>query len=244
MAAIGVYPVYRKTAYMKTILLWVIAILLSANVYTQQSPDSSKWILKFAPLALIDPLTATIQPGIEYKFTPRWSLEADYGLRFRALELASFNKDVNHYRYNKFRLEGRWYYGFRRKSFATTLPYFIAAEAFFINQQYGKNKNYFSPRNDTITIDFDSAGLRRTVSGLCFKVGVQSHFKRDSKLFMEWAIGIGVRTINIQYNNVVNQRTSSFKYRREFDWRVGDNFIGKESTVHLALNIKLAYSLR
>lgn len=181
---------------------------------------------------------------MEYRFTPRWSVQAEYGIPFRALKLGTWNRNLRNYHYSKWRLEGRRYFAFNKSSLSGRLPFFIAAEGFFINQRYGKNNDYYHDWQNNSIYDFDSAGIRRSVTGFCFKIGSQKYFKEDGRFFIEWAFGLGVRYIKVNYPNLVNARLSTNRKFEEWGIGAGDRFIGKETTPHLAINFRVANNLK
>jgi len=231
-----------------------ILMIVSIKLYSQTDNDY-KWAIKFSPLALTDLLTASIQPGLEYKFNSYWSFQAEYGIPFRALEFGTRNNYKQNYKYNKWKFEGRRYFTFYRsghryrksinnRNIPDRNPSFLALEYFSINQQYGKKNDNFQDLSTNNYFDFDSTGIRRTVNGFCIKAGKQISLKEDGRFFIETSFGLGARYINVNYRNLINSRPGVFYMAKEWKYDVGDSFAGKLSALHIAFNFKLAYRLK
>ncbi|HUS02159.1 MAG TPA: hypothetical protein VMY77_10555 [Chitinophagaceae bacterium] len=232
-----------------------ILIIVSLKLYSQSDNDY-KWAIKFSPLALTDPLTASIQPGLEYKLNSNWSLQGEYSIPFRVLEFGTGNNYKQNYKYNKWKFEGRWYFtSYRnrhhyRKAFDYKNFYqdrktsFVALEYFSIDQHYGKKNDHFKDLQTNNDFDYDSAGIRRSVTGFCIKLGKQIFLKKDGRFFIECLFGLGVRYIKINYQDFINSRPGTNYMTKEWNYSVGDSFVGKQSTAHIAINFKVAYKLK
>ena len=65
----------------KYILLSLLFGIISTNTYSQQLPELDKTlIIKTSPLALFEPETIVIQGGMEYFFSPKFSVQSELGV--------------------------------------------------------------------------------------------------------------------------------------------------------------------
>ncbi|WP_198172466.1 DUF3575 domain-containing protein [Hymenobacter ginkgonis] len=166
--------------------------------------------MNFSPLATLDPNTSTLLFGVEYRLSQRIGVAAEYGARFRPLQLTGFGltKNKNDYHYYKIKAEVRYYLPPIDKHPHQEI--YMALQPFFVPQTYTRyNDNYVV--ND-IHIGYDRADVKKTVTGLDFKLGFIWHYGPSWQL--EVGGGLGIRHVSVAYQTdreFLEQRANQFQ---------------------------------
>lgn len=226
------------------ILLHVILCFIALNGLSAQVDSTNHnhtlrdytLVAKFSPLTLIDPNTAAIQFGLEYRFLPQVSLQAEYGLGTPKLAPLSFNDDkvMDSYKYHKFRTELRYYPTLKR----ARDPYYFAAEVFYIPERYSRENGRV---NDFL---FDKASVKRDIWGGCVKYGMQ--YTIWKRLMVDCFVGIGVRNVFTAYTDTYALRPYSAPNPELVpanDETVYKDIVGDRWVPHFALGAKIGWAI-
>lgn len=152
------------------------------------SIPTAKWAVKYSLSSLLDLFSPSVQAAVEYRFDRRWSAQFEGGY--------VFHTDMT-YRQQGLRLrpEIRRYFGRYRAvngAFAVDLLY---------RYLYIWAREPFSRHNDTYfeTINY----LRRKHNlGIHAKIYGFTNFGPRKRLFLEWGLGLGVRSVYITEEGV------------------------------------------
>ncbi len=137
---------YLHQTMKKNIIGLLLIVLCPCIAFGQQqvfteNPKRPLWILKFAPLSLID-INPTYQGAAEYFFSDKYSLQQEVGYGYEKLMPFSWEKKTDEETW-RFRTEFRKYLPQRRTGFNRQRNY-VAYEGMY------KHFNY--PVNDIVTI--------------------------------------------------------------------------------------------
>jgi Protein of unknown function (DUF3575) len=190
---------------MRTFSLLTIGLILSYSVVAQvpalpapQPLHPERLLLKLAPLTLFDPSTSALMLGLEFRPVPRVGIEVDYGFRFRPLQLFSWNQNKENLRYQKFKLEGRYYIPRSERT-----QWYVAAEAFYVPQQYDLQRGTYERGDERRA--YDRAHIEREVRGAALKAGQIRRL--GQRFWLDMALGLGVRMREVRYQTQ-NERTA------------------------------------
>ncbi len=182
------------------------ALLAGSQPLWAQSPasvlHSERLLAKWAPLTLFDPSTSALMLGLEFRPVPRVGIEVDYGFRFTPMQVFSWNQDKENLRYQKFKVETRYYI-----PRSETTQWYVAAEAFYVPQEYDlKNGNF--ERNGEFRA-YERAHIDREVRGAALKAGLIRRL--GNRFWLDTALGLGVRHREVRYATV-NERPGNLVF--------------------------------
>ena len=182
----------------------VTLVLLAACCINGYSQDGNVSI-KFCPLALADFVSfPTIQGGVEIKCSNRFTWYNEVGIKYA--DAYYNNTDTSFIKSSGFKLKTEVRYYFQRKYKTTFTGFYVAANAFFINDHHNAQIDYRSTGNDS-TINTDVFGVKKNVFGVNAVFGVQ--LKIYKRFMFDAFAGVGIRykhitTINEEYNKNVD----------------------------------------
>ena len=159
---------------------------------------SDRLLVKTAPLTLFDPSTSALMLGLEFRPVPRIGLELDYGFRFVPLQLFYWNRNKDNIRYQKFKLEGRYYIPRSERQ-----QWYVAAETFYVPQSYDLKSGTYERGDERRA--YDGAHIEREVRGAALKAGLMQRL--GQRLWLDMALGVGIRQREVRYQTR-NERTA------------------------------------
>ncbi|MGA0556715.1 hypothetical protein ACO2Q8_08700 [Larkinella sp. VNQ87] len=233
----------------------LLAVLLPFNVLAQLDlPDTltpvmhrpPRWVIKFAPLALVD-IDNTIQFGAERLFGTRHTVQGEFGYGWRGMNIHEYRRDdfadfeVWRGRAEWRRYSGR-YRGNRKPHFATPpIGRYFALEAFFKQLSVTENTSIGRECADGTCAYFERGTfpMYRTVWGLHAKFGRQFvlSMPSDNRFLLDFYVGFGFRRLTpFRFSN---SNENVFQFTNTGDWRVRNNGVYPSVT----LGIKLGYVL-
>jgi|GEM_PF-2679021 len=189
----------------RTFYSLLACLALSFSVRAQNSAERlapERLLLKLAPLTLFDPSTSALMLGLEYRPIPRLGLELDYGFRFTGLQPFYWNRDKENLRYQKVKVEVRYYIPRNEK-----MQWYVAGEAFYVPQEYDLKKGNFYRGGEFRA--YDRAHIEREVRGAALKAGMMRRLGR--KLWLDTAFGLGVRHREVRYETI-NERPGNLMF--------------------------------
>ncbi len=195
---------HGKTSFYFTLFF----LFLISSLYAQQRyPDSisimapstpkleKTWELYWKPLALFDPVTATVQAGFQKTITRRFAVAFDYGLQMPALSIYYKKSERQDYRYSKSMLELKYYLKKVRRMEAADGYHYVSLRGFYFPQTYTKTNDYVTL--DDVSYHYDVSNIKRTVFSFDALFGYQLYSKRFS---YNPYVGLGLRSITIQHH--------------------------------------------
>lgn len=160
---------------------------------------SERLLIKTSPLTLLDPSTSVLMLGLEFRPVPRIGLELDYGFKFTPLQLFYWNQNKANIRYQKFKLEGRYYIPRSERQ-----QWYVAAEAFYVPQSYDLKSGTYERGDERRA--YDQAHIEREVRGAALKAGMMQRL--GQRFWLDMALGLGVRQREVRYQTL-NDRTAN-----------------------------------
>jgi hypothetical protein len=206
-------------------------LLFSVGVFTtglaQQRLELDKALLvKISPLSFLEPETIVIQGGIEYFFTPKFSIQSEIGINGGVFGIPSDrgkNEDFSLWRSKseiKFH-QKKFYWGF---------------EFFYVQKDFIRTDDSYRPFK--IKTWYDTAQINFQVFGTGLKFGHQVYI--SDNILLDSFIGFGIRS---RYREIDVIELSEIQNREFFDgnfW-AGDRyrFNGWDSVMHFTIGIKV-----
>lgn len=189
----------------RTFSLLVGGLTLSTSLLAQTPPPAAqpalhpeRLLLKLAPLTLLDPSTSALMLGLEFRPVPRLGIEVDYGFRFRPVQLLDWNQNKENLRYQKFKLESRYYIPRTERT-----QWYVAAEVFYVPQRYDLQRGTYERGDERRA--YDRAHIEREVRGAALKAGQIRRL--GQRFWLDMALGLGVRQREVRYETQ-NERTA------------------------------------
>lgn len=182
--------------------LFLGVVFLASSAFGAAQSDSSqvykKWTLSISlGNTPIPPMSLSIQPGIEYFFTPRVSLFTEISLQTgknRIADSAALNK-----RFLKYKAEIRY---LLVKELKPVTPYFAFQLATARrNFEIGKPGLYYEKKEDSV-YRFDKVMVKSPYTTVTAQIG--SNIRLYKELFMDISIGAGLRLVNTSYFSAIN----------------------------------------
>lgn len=214
-----------------------IGSLFLEQSYSQTIPDKPLQ-LRIAPLNIIDPATGVIQVGVQKKFTSRWALSFDYGLRFNNLIFQDIKKERKEYRYSKSKAEIKYFFKSKTRYTSKGDDMYIALQGFYFPQQYRKDNSWLI-RNRT-SYQYSYSNISRNVAVASVLMGGE-HVR--GRLITDYYVGLGIRKMTIRHqpvNMVARQRLESKEW---VNITPVDHNEGIFYRPHYAIGFKIGYIL-
>lgn len=167
----------------KYILLSLLFGIISTNTYSQQLPELDKTlIIKTSPLALFEPETIVIQGGMEYFFSPKFSVQSELGVNGGIFGINSSRKKNENFSLWRVKNELKFY----------SKKYYWGLELFFVNKDFIRTEDFFVPIKNEIF--YDRAQIDFQVIGTGIKFGKQEFVSQN--ILIDYFVGIGLRSRN------------------------------------------------
>lgn len=182
--------------------LFLGVVFLASSAFGTAQSDSSQIYKKWAvSISLgntpIPPTALSIQPGIEYFFTPRISLFTEISLQTgkkRNADSAALNK-----RFLKYKAEIRY---LLVQEFKPITPYLAFQFAIARrNFEIGKPGFYYEKKEDSV-YRFDKVMVESPYTTVTAQIG--SNIRLYKGFFLDISIGAGLRLVNTSYFSAVN----------------------------------------
>lgn len=194
--------------------------------------------VRFAPLGIIDPNTAAIQPGLQYLYNQKIGFSVEYGFPFRAISLFNLNHDKEDFTYYKIRSELKYFWlGRIAKAVEKKVHPYLALEGFYIPQTYRKENDWFE-RGD-VQFHYETSTIQKDVLGSAAKIGFETRFR--SGFVLDVFGGVGIRNVSIRHQA---SGLRDIGPHMEDEWvRSKDRNERDHIFFHMALGVKIGYTL-
>jgi len=181
-----------KLKNLTPILVILLFSIFSQNAFSQKK---EKFILKFAPLSLLDPYGPNYHFGSEFFIKGRISIETDF-----AIYIPNYNKNDETPRIkdrNGFKIKPEIRFYFKQKDSAGTAykGWYFADELFFIKDRFKQGDTFITQDHTEQYFDFEI--IKRMEIGNNIKIGYQSIIK--NKVIIDSYLGIGIKYIDSKY---------------------------------------------
>lgn len=226
----------------RTLILVLIFQTLIGSCFSQPNDKISNeklWIVKFAPLNIIDPVNPSLQIGLERQISFKNSFQFEFG--YISPHKLKFSREIPP-NYKGFKLRGEYRY----KPFNKRQNIYIAGELYFTKNNYQAREG-FVKSTDTIHYRpsyYEDIKINKKLLGLNLKIGYQ---KQVNHLIFEAYIGVGLKYKNIKH---FNRTYPEDKIGTAIDFTIGDMTAGRGSDEKgnwlipsFPINIKIGYVL-
>jgi hypothetical protein len=217
-------------------ILLIFSFPLFANA--QYPPMTQRWGVTFSPAIIATPLYEYgIQPGIEYRLSPRFYLLAE-----PTFITGNDNKDKSaiNRKYFRFRTELKYMlpHGSRR------FHEYLAVQLSYACRRFTHLDGiYFNGHTiDTVAIAFTRANVKSPVSALALLYVFD--FYPFKKIYVETFAGLGIREVNTHYFNVENPQVVPYQTPKDRIFLTpddADQFNAGIYRFHLSAGIRLLY---
>ncbi len=217
-----------KTAF--TILMVAASILGMA----QDSTSHERLTIKFSLLAVANLNTPCLQPGLEYRFLPKWSIQAEYGFQANKIPSYSFHDQRHDWKYYRIKTELMHYLPSRK---ADRILWGI--EYFKVGQTYSKLNGILYLPNGAGHYSYSRSDIRRNSWGLMGKFGFS--FWNEKRFWGEVVIGLGYKKLSIRHN-LYDPVFDAYTSLREFSF-ARDLEAADWHSIHFSYELKFGYIL-
>ncbi len=217
--------------YFVSLLRLSFFLLFSAGVFTygfaQQRPELDNALLvKISPLSFLEPETIVIQGGIEYFFSPKFSIQSEIGFNVGVFGLPSGrgkNEDFSLWR-SKNELK------FHVKQF------YLGFELFIVQKDFIRSDDSYSASN--VATWYNTARINFQVFGTGLKFGHQAYI--SDNILLDSFVGFGFRGRYREIDVIELSAFQSSEYFEEtFFGSSRYNFEGWDSVPHITLGVKI-----
>ncbi|WP_296700567.1 hypothetical protein [Algoriphagus sp.] len=170
----------QKAVLFIVLFVSVFGIIHSKSIAQQSLGLDHQLVFKTSPLALFEPETIVIQGGIEYFFSPKFSIQSEIGVNGGIFGINSDrgkNEDFSLWRSKN---ELKFY----------SKKYYWGLELFFVNKDFIRTDDYLSTSNNKIW--YNNAHVDFQVLGTGLKFGKQKYVSQN--LLIDSYLGIGIRS--------------------------------------------------
>ncbi|MGB3006929.1 MAG: hypothetical protein WBC06_10485 [Chitinophagaceae bacterium] len=223
----------RSLLILSCFFLHVIAI----NAQSPHKTSFKRLAISFSPGTVPLPGNPlSLQPGIEFFFTPRISLLNEIGLqtmRNSDLDSTALNK-----RYFKYKAEARYYFFSNDKKGFN--PY-LGLQFTTANRKFdvGKTYRYYDTFQDDSVYSYSRASINSSVKTMVLQLGGTIRIFKN--FYSELYIGYGARFVNTMYYSVENlqkiRNVGFFNIKPISSFR----YIGKVTGTQLNLGFRISY---
>ena len=217
------------------ITILTFSFLIRNSCYCQNNPNKL-FQLRIAPMNLVDPMTGTIQVGVQKRFNSMMAVAFDYGLKFDKLSFSSQKNDRKNYNYYKYKVEIKYFLG-GKTSQASQIdhPYF-SIQGFYFPQHYRKDNSWLIKNGKSYHFDHSMIDRKAIATSILFG---DEHI--SGRLVFDGYVGVGLKQLNIKHQttNAVDRPMSWFK-----EWlslMPIDQYEGKFYRIHIPFGIKIGY---
>lgn len=232
---------------MKHILALTFLLLgcFCATAQNEKPPVFSLWA-KWAPLALFEANSPTLQPGVGFIVNDRFGVHAEYGFHFNPFNWDRANQK-NGLTTNRIRTELR-YYTANSNNKKKQSAFFIAIEGFWMEQNYQLFNGKMLFPNSNQELYYDTVSVARTIKGFSVKGGYEIFLDKRKKFLFETSGGLGYRQRRYKHSNIKPSSRQSFlpvieEINDLFGWTGVDTKEGPSSSMHLSFTIRLGYRI-
>ncbi|MFT3679496.1 MAG: DUF3575 domain-containing protein [Ferruginibacter sp.] len=221
---------------------YLLTILLSAGIHFCFAQQQHV-MLKLAPLALIDdPSFPTIQAGIEYKLSKRFSWYNEAGIKYRQSTMETNDTSFVHSAGFKFKTECRYYYKNRQEDIFKGLYY--AINFFLTRDRYNNELNYYNRYDSAGPLLHDIIGVKKNVWGMNILFGKQKMLGRKWSLDMYAGMGFrhrNIRTIHQEFDSAYHDLQSPVDLNVPFIRDEADSRGGSRTLFNFTAGIRFGY---
>lgn len=179
------------------LLLLLIVISITQKTLCQKA---DKFILKIAPLSLLDPYGENIHLGSEFISKGPLTFETDFAAYIRIFDRDDNTPRIKDRIYFKIKPEIRYYLNSKKQKTASYKGLYIANELYFISDKF-KRGDIFVHHDQALDTNYlyhAYEKIRRFEVGDNFKIGYQSVTK--IKLTFDYYFGLGLKYYNGFYD--------------------------------------------
>ncbi|MBC8051627.1 MAG: hypothetical protein H7Y13_01030 [Sphingobacteriaceae bacterium] len=235
-------------------------ICLSTNLLAQSHSPILKhrWVAKFSPANTIDPITPSLQIGLEHKLNSKSSIQVELG-HILASDLfyrqTSDSAIFPNHQGTKIRLEYRrnaatigFVNDLLETFFNSNQGFYLAAEMFHTTINYNSRQAYFDRKEQSGHQDYGSdyynatyyrVKIEREIYGLNVKFGLQRSFDH---FVLDGYIGGGLRYRKVRHTGDFNKdHIWTSGWRHPTIWGVTE-MPGDYGGIGIPLNIKVGYA--
>jgi hypothetical protein len=196
-------------------------------VLAQQRSELDKALLvKISPLSFLEPETIVFQGGLEYFFSPKFSVQSEIGFNGGVFGIPSGrgkNEDFSLWR-SKNELK------FHAKKF------YVGLELFFVQKDFIRSDDSYSAFNDTTW--YDTARINFQVFGTGLKFGHQAYI--SDNILLDSFLGFGFRGRYREVDVIELSAFQSSEYPEKFFLASNRyNFEGWDSVPHITIGVKI-----
>ena len=186
---------------LRIFLLSVLLALFSliGNAQQKKGKEKQQWA---ASLSLgnvpLPGIPISLQPGIEFFFTPQFSLFNEIGLQTgknKNYDSTAINK-----KYFKYKAEFRFYLGKKVIRPYFGLQFTTAKRSFDVD----KTDRYYETSQDDSVYTYNKASINSPVKTGTLQFGIA--FRIVKEFYFDIAIGYGIRYSNTEYSSLVNRQ--------------------------------------
>jgi hypothetical protein len=208
--------------------IWLAGKLLLLFFYLflfiDEPASAQRLSVKFSPLSLLDPGTATAMVGAETRVGRRWAFELDYGVKTNT---GVFHWNVNKSRYHYFKLRSEIkYFPFQKKRVYAGIAFF------YVPQSYDNAGDTYEYRSTKYR--YDKAHIAKNVYGICLKAGYVA--KISQRFSAEFFGGLGVRFVAMEFTHVEGKTDITPGLT---EWFSKEDIEGLQTLLHLEIGVKI-----
>lgn len=222
-----------------------ICLMLAFHTHAQHIDSTAsrryQWVIKLAPLSIVDP-DNTVQPGVEYIFGKRSSVQAEFGYGWHNFSLFTYKENYRYREVWRSRAELRTYWK-RRGQYRTPLGGYWALEAFY--KQINNRENYTIGREcqsgPCAYYQQIDTPVTKYVSGGNLKLGFQNKFgpDPDERLLIDLYFGLGIRVRNVER---IQAPPDSYPWTFRNNGLLGTYESGRVTVPNITAGFKIGYA--
>ena len=188
----------KNLLFLNTAVMTLAACLFSASAAAQ--PYSR---INFSPLALVDPVLPCIQAGADHRFSERWGLLSELGIKYRRAIFEEYPDSAGrNWSGWRIRTEVRYYLkpensGWKKTRKRDRFTY-IAAQVFFLSDRHQNILSYYY-RKDSLLPRNDVFHVKRKAWGLNLVLGKETDW--ESRFGLDYFFGAGIRFRSMRTND-------------------------------------------
>jgi len=202
-----------------------VFVLIHSKSLAQQTLElNNQLIFKTSPMALFEPETIVIQGGIEYFFSPKFSIQSEIGINGGVFGISSNRGKNEEFKLWRTKNELKFH----------TKKHYWGLELFFVSKDFIRTDDYFSAPNTKIW--YNKAHVDFQVLGTGLKFGKQKYISQN--LLLDSYLGIGIRS---RYRKI-NILEVSPNQEKEDEYFLGSNryrFNGWDYIPQFSLGLKV-----
>ena len=227
---------------MKKVLLIFTFIYITLLSYGQKG----RYSIKVCPFTLIDDISfPTVQGGLEYLVSNRFSMYGELGVKYRK-GLSENWVDSNYINSGgyKAKIEARYSLN-RGKSLAEYGRFYIGANAFLTHETYNTSI-WFYPQKDSSFSVKDIFGVNKTIYGINAVLGWQIPVTHGFNIDVYGGLGVRFRyvtTVNKEFNYDTDSLSQSFEFGVRSIKDYVDSRAGSSCVPNFTMGCRLSFRL-